>query len=367
MANINDIDIFMQIKDPDLEGIVWSDARNKNLFNLCGTRGEDYNRFTKSDLEEIKKVSENIEWLAHHSSGLQLKFQTNSLKIMIEVELIDSHNMDHMPATGQCGFDLYCFDEKSQKYVLHNTTRFDRSSKKYRCELSVFHYFFKEQVNRKYIINFPLYQGVTNVRIGLEEGSITSPVYFTNPNLIVHYGTSIAQGGCVSRPGMLYTNILSRFLDTEFLNYGFSGCAMCESEIGEIIGKIPNQSLFIIDAEANAGCTKIMEERLEGFIKAYKKNSPNVPIILVSRCKFNFDHFDNNRIELNRFYIQFCKDLVTKYQKLGYEMYFLDGSDYFDNQMLDYSEFTVDGVHPTDFGSFLIAKSYLNKIIDVLK
>lgn len=366
MKTISDVDKFMAIKDPEDSGIVWYDARNSQLFNLCGTKGDDFNRFTNQQFEELKSL-EDVCFLAHHSSGLQLKFKTNSLKIFIEVDLIAPHDMDHMPATGQCGFDIYCYDEEVKKYVLHNTTRFKRHLTHYKSALSVFHYFTDVDKMRSYIINFPLYQGVKSVKIGLCDGATTIPEYYGKNGLIVHYGTSIAQGGCVSRPGMMYTNMLSRTLDTEFLNFGFSGCAMCEASLGEALGKIENQKLFIIDAEANAGCTDIMEKRLEEFINAYKLNSPNVPIILVTRCKFNFDHFDEHRIKLNKFYIDFTKALVQKYRSLGHKMYFLDGSDYFSNQELDYSEFTVDGVHPTDFGTYLIYKSYLKKIKEVLE
>ena len=33
-----------------------------------------------------------------------------------------------------------------------------------------------------------------------------------DPRPVVVYGTSITQGGCVSRPGMLYSSILSRLI-----------------------------------------------------------------------------------------------------------------------------------------------------------
>ena len=367
MKSVKDVDVNMAIKDPNDEGIVWFDARNKNLFNLCGTISDDFNRFCESDIKKISKFSEAVSWLATHSSGLQLKFETTSLKILIEVELNSVHDMDHMPATGQCGFDIYAYDERAADYVLHNTTRFDRNLTKYKCELGLFGYFTTQAKPTKYIINFPLYQKVNSVKIGLEEASITRPVKFNNPGVITHYGTSIAQGGCVSRPGMMYTNILSRKLDTEFLNYGFSGSAMCEEALGKMLGEIPNQKLFIIDAEANAGCTEIMKDRLENFILAYKEESPNVPIILVTRCKFNFDKFDNHRINLNKFYIDYTLELVEKFRSLGHEMYFLDGSNFFDGFDLDYTEFTVDGVHPTDFGTYLIAMAYYKKIKEVLK
>lgn len=367
MKKITDVDINMALKDPKLDNIIWYDARNKNKFNLCGTVTDNYNRFSDDTLELLKDVSEAVCWLSHHSSGLQLKFETDSLKVLIDVALAASHDMDHMTATAQCGFDIYFYDEIVSKYVLLQTTRFDRSQTEYQCELSQLYNYTNEKKMRKYVINFPLYQQVNSVKIGLEQSSQVKPVYFKNPGVITHYGTSIAQGGCVSRPGMMYTNILSRYLDTEILNYGFSGCAMCESEIGEVLGKIPNQKLFIIDAEANAGCSDIMEHNLEKFINAYKKNSPNVPIILVTRCKFHFDKYDQKRIELNKFYIEFTKKLVEKYQLQGHKMYFLDGSNFFDGFNLDYTEFTVDGVHPTDFGTYLIAMSYLRKIKEVLE
>src|SRR5256885_13140974 len=39
----------------------------------------------------------------------------------------------------------------------------------------------------------------------------------------VFYGTSITQGGCASRPGMVHTAILGRRFDVPVVNLGFSG------------------------------------------------------------------------------------------------------------------------------------------------
>ena len=57
----------------------------------------------------------------------------------------------------------------------------------------------------------------------------------------------------------------------------------------------------------------------------------------------------------------------TFYKALGYEMYFLDGDHFFDGFKLHFTEFTVDGVHPTDFGSYLMATHHLKAIKDILK
>jgi len=44
-------------------------------------------------------------------------------------------------------------------------------------------------------------------------------------------------------------------------------------------------------------------------------------------------------------------------------MYFLDGSKFFAD---NFTEYTVDGIHPTDLGSWAIAKAYNNFLRKVL-
>jgi hypothetical protein len=60
--------------------------------------------------------------------------------------------------------------------------------------------------------------------VGVDENWFVGPdtAYRSDPP-VVFYGTSITQGGVASRPGMAFTNILSRALDREVLNFGFSG------------------------------------------------------------------------------------------------------------------------------------------------
>ena len=365
MKNILDFDPNMAISDPDIEGIVWFSPLNKNMFQAYGSESfyeGDYARLSKEERNEIIKVSESVEWLSKHSAGLQLKFKTNSTRILIDVELRAPHDMAHMPATGQCGFDLYVYDENMKDYVLHNTGTYQISKTKYRAELSVFSYFSKELIEREYIINFPLYQGVKDLMIGLDNDSLTKPVKFKNDGKIVIYGTSIAQGGCVTRPGLMYSNVLSRWLDMEIYNQGYSGSAMLEPIMGDIIGHIKNQKLLIIDAEANAGCDLTMENNLESFILNYKKYCPNVPILLVSRCLFNLDRYDTRRVKLKKYYKSFINNLINKFELEGHKMYFLDGDNFFEGFKFNYTEFTVDGIHPTDFGNYLIAKHHYDAI-----
>lgn len=371
MKDITKYDPFMKIKDPTLENVTWYSPLNKEMFASYGSEcfyEGDYSRLSKKQRKEIKPISEAVEYLSKHSSGLQLKFKSNSNRILIDVTLKDKHNMYHMPATGQCGFDLYVYDETINDYVLHDIAKFSIKDKTYKADLSSFYLNNNDNKMRSYILNFPLYQGVKSLKIGLDSNSIAVPEKFKNDGKVVLYGTSIAQGGCVSRPGMLYSNILSRWLNIEFINQGYSGSAMLEEKVGEIIGNIKNQKLLIIDAEANAGCTKIMEQNLENFIRSYKKFAPTTPILLVSRCLFALDLYDLSRVELRNYYKKFIKNLIKKLKKEGHEIYFLDGDKFFKDNKINFTEFTVDGVHATDLGSYMMAKHHykcIKKILDL--
>lgn len=150
-----------------------------------------------------RRLPKNPEWtlppavdsLANCTAGAQIRFSTNSPRLAIRVRLCAPAGMYHMPATGQCGFDCYVGPPGAMRYL--STTRYDRTLTEYECGL-----FDSENTNFKPItLNFPLYQGVEEVWVGVEPGSeVLAPPAYENPGKVVFYGTSITQGGCASRP-----------------------------------------------------------------------------------------------------------------------------------------------------------------------
>jgi len=138
---------------------------------------------------------------------------------------------------------------------------------------------------------------------------------------------------------------------------------MGETLVAEFLGSRKDLELLIIDIEANAGVSEIMKKRLPSFIDKFKEKYPNLPIILVSRSLFAMDLYDDYRIGLRKFYDKWLRRLCAKYRKLGYQMSYLDGAKYFDG---NFTEYTVDGIHPSDLGSYAIAKAYYQKIKQVV-
>ena len=148
------------------------------------------------------------------------------------------------------------------------------------------------QTEKKFKIYLPLYDGIEKIYIGLKRGSsLKATPDYINKKPIVFYGTSITQGGCASRTGISHTNIISRKIDVDCLNFGFSGNGHLEESVGNIISEI-NAKSFIIECMQNVD-EKLLEKRLLSLISLIRKKQ-NTPIILVSEPEFLNSYLKNS-------------------------------------------------------------------------
>lgn len=306
--------------------------------------------YCRLPVEPAYPIPDPVKTLSYCTAGGQMRFRTNSTKLEIDVELTAPANMYHMPATGQCGFDCYVSIPSGElKYC--GTTRYDHAQVKYRSTL----YENMEPEMREVIINFPLYQGVNDVLIGIDNNAeIEGPTAYATDKKAIFYGTSITQGGCASRPGMAYTNILSRWLNMECINLGFSGNGRGEPEVAHIISEIGNPACLILDYDSNCPSAEHLKVTLPDFINIYRSVHKDVPILVLSRIRYaSYNHNSQVRLESSkRRKAQF--ETVKEFKSKGDDnIYFVNGStlmgDYFE-------EMTVDGVHPTDLGFFKMAE-----------
>ncbi len=362
---INQADHNMAIKDePEQSGIVYYDAKDSTLFGLYGIddkKEKGYPRFNAKERELISKASKDVEFLSYHSAGIQLKFETDSSQIYFRATNQNPSNMDNLSNIAQSGIALYSFDEKENRYFLQGVTRFSPKASSYNVPMLNFPQGHRK--NRKYVAYLPSYMGVVSLEVGLEKGAKVKPVGFAHPQRIGIYGTSITQGCATSQPGENYTNMISRSLDLEVLNFGFSGSAMMEPETATILSQ-RNLDLLLIDAEPNAGMDWKLKERLEPFLDIYFEKCPKTPVILASRTYLGMDFYEQEDvIERREFYRGFLKKECEKYAEKGYRISFIDGLKIVP---IDKAEFSIDGLHPDSYALALIAEAYIKKIKEYL-
>lgn len=293
-------------------------------------------------------IPDAVDQLANHTAGGQVAFRTDSRRVWVKVQLAGPANMVHMPATGQCGFDLYLGEPGSMMYW--NTTKWDGKESAYTVELLNA----PTSEMRHITINFPLYQGVKELHIGLDEGArVEAPAPYVRNERIIFYGTSITQGACATRPGLAYTNILSRRLNVEMINLGFSGSGKGEPELAHLAAQIERPACLVLDYEANCVSTELFRETLPQFIAIYRQYHPDVPILVISRLRRVHDEIypDSLARRTERWELQ--RGTVEARRKAGdRNIYFLDGTTLLKS---DWDECTVDTTHPNDIGFLQMA------------
>ncbi|XID95207.1 SGNH/GDSL hydrolase family protein [Paenibacillaceae bacterium WGS1546] len=290
-----------------------------------------------------------VDRLADNTAGGQIRFRTNSGRLSVKVRLNGTANMNHMPATGQCGFDCYLGGPGEQKYM--NTTKFDPTKPEYEFSM----YGKIEPGFHSVTLYFPLYIGVEEVLVGLDPwAEVAAPLPYSTDKRIVFYGTSITQGGCASRPGMAYTNALSRKIDAEFVNLGFSGSGKGEAEVAHAVSGVPDPMLLVLDYEANSVSPELLQSTLPEFIRIYRLKHPEVPILVLSQFRYPREPFDPELRELRLARKRIQRETVNALRRRGdRNVHFHDGERLLGNA---FNECTVDGTHPTDLGFYQMAE-----------
>jgi len=336
-----------------LEGdICWYSPLEKP-FKVNGLAWFDQERiYRRLPLNPKSKIPEAVDHLANHTAGGQIRFQSDSPSLSVRVKLKGPADMPHMPPTGQCGIDCYVGAADALIPLYYgNTTKYDHTKTEYECML----YTNWTPSKRSIVLNLPLYQGVEEIWIGLDEKATvkSAPDYHSNKKVVI-YGTSITQGGCASRPGMMYSNILSRRIPLEFYNLGFSGSGKGEPEMAEVISEIQDVACFVLDYEGNCVSTELFRKTLPEFIRIYREAHPTVPILIPSRIPYAREnitpHLFHMRAERKEFEMELVRELRDKGDN---NIFFFDGSKSLGGD--DFFECTVDGSHPTDLGFLRMA------------
>ena len=300
-------------------------------------------------------IRPEVDRLADATAGGQIRFRTDSSAIAVRVTLAGPPNMNHMAATGQCGFDGYVGDCGDQHYA--GTARPTLGSDRY--EQIVFRTPSRQM--RTITLDFPLYQGVTEVLVGLDpDAAIDAPPDYAGGRVVV-YGTSITQGGCAARPGMAYTNILSRRIPREFVNLGFSGNGRGEPEVARVIAQLDGVDCFVLDYETNVPDLETLRTTLTDFIPILRERHPLVPILVLTKPQFVQEHYDPKKAAQRRERRDVQAGIVERYRNEGdANLHFLD--------MLDdgFDDCTVDGSHPTDLGFLRMADRLEPVVADLL-
>ncbi len=366
---IAELDKNLKVKSSlGLDDIVWYDVE-KAPFVLYGNCKNAEKPFSRMPRKIADKVSEGVGVLCERPAGVRARFSTNSPYIAVKVEVPYFEPMGHMAISGSVGFDLYVDDGESSEYALtfvppaHIENGYEVMREVWPATRR------DKDENLCYTLNFPLYNEVSKVYVGIKAGSkIGRGAKYRDIPPVIYYGSSITQGACATRPGNAYNSMIARELNVDFRNFGFSGNCKGEKAMAEYLSTL-DASVFVCDYDHNTPDPEHLEETYYPFYEEYRKNRPETPYVMVSRV----DCLWNSRGMIDR-----CKDIIYRAYLKAREngddnVYFVDGSRIFEGAQR--GSCLADGGHPTDIGflrmadvigkkvSFIIERKYKKRTV----
>ena len=358
MKKIEDIDPNMRsIVRVTQDGVYWRGAVSE-CFDLRGLYGpylhQSPPRYSRLPDEVGLNANPGVAELYQNTAGGRIRFRTDSEYVAIRCVWDGIYNANRMPALGVRGFDMYVFDGARDRYYRSFSPPGDTDIEGYE---SILH--FHSRAEREITINFPLYNNVASLEIGLEpEASVSPGRAYKVDKPVVYYGSSITQGGCASRPGNCFTAMISQFLDTDHINLGFSGSAKGETILAEHIASL-EMSAFVMDYDNNAPSADWLQASHYRFYKMIRDAQPELPIICVTRPD---KPYEDEELPRRR---EIIRTTVARAMKEGdRHICFVDGGLFFDDD--DWDMYTVDSTHPTDLGFFKMAKDLAPVIAGML-
>lgn len=352
------------VKPADADGLKYY-APSESPFRLSGFPFYDQDQvYRRLPVKPGRALPDKVERLAWNTAGGQIAFRTDSKRVVLAVKTQFNSVMYHMAQTGSAGFDLYT--GAPGRRLFSGVSKFKAGATGYTTDI----FRNPDAKMREFLLDFPLYSGVESVFIGLDAGAkVEAPTPWADPRPVVVYGSSITQGGCASRPGMVYTNILSRKLNRPVINLGFSGAGCGEPEVVDEVAKIKDPALFILDYEANTKDAATMRQTMPYFIRAIRARHPATPILILTKIRYPREAIDTAPSENAPRPAKVAevqevqRQIAVESAKTDPNIHFIDGSNILGDE---WDEATVDGVHPNDFGFHRMAANLLPAIEKIL-
>ena len=336
------------LPDTTMSSPVYLNVKNAP-FSLHGF-SEPFRRVPKAVADA---TSECVSQLSKVTAGGRIRFRTTSDFIVIHGEYLSAGSTPNSSPNASASFDIYFTENGKQRFrgvfcpsQGEGKTYVESRLKYYNDEM------------KDVTIYFPLGSSFSEVYIGLREGAdLLEAIPYTHTLPVVFYGSSIVHGGG-TKPSSPYSSVISRRLNTEFVNLGFGGGAKAEKEIMEYLATL-DMSILVYDYDHNSpNMEHLRETHYKGY-QTFRKLRPDVPVIMASRPdywsrNYALEYYTVEETERRRSLIE--ENYLRAKAEGDENVYFVDGSKIFPEDLRD--DATSDGCHPNDLGYHFMANAF---------
>ena len=301
---------------------------------------------------ELRTKLKDLDFLGRRCPGARIGFRTDAEEFTVKVVL--------KTLSPDIGMSIYACQAVSVMIGERQSSVFAGLVNPPDYETRTFEKTFKKSGNMEDVTLWLLRnEEIESVEVSVPDtASVEEPTPYKYGKAL-YYGSSITEGGCCCNVTNGYNAILSRWLDLDYYNFGFSGKAKGELEMADYINTI-DMSVFILDYDHNAPSCEHLRKTHEPFFKRIREKNPNLPILILSRPDFDYSKDSAERREI---IAQTYDNAIKAGDK---NVYYIDGETFFGEK--DRHLCTIDTTHPNDLGFYRMAEviaPVMKKILNI--
>lgn len=337
----------LPVKNSSVDGMKFYAAESEPL-KLYGNCQSDMGVYVRMPGDIAQSISDGVADRAMRSAGVRVRFKTNSERIGIKAVVKKYVQLPIQSAVATRGFDIYV----NGKYRFSVTPQEDSNCYEY-AEKVV------DEGEKDVTVYFPYNSVIESVYIGIdEEASVSAADSYAVNVPIVFYGSSITQGFCVSRPGNVFSAIVSRDLDADYINLGCSGVCRGEFLMADYLAAL-KKSVLVCGYDHNEQSTEELGERHLPFYKRFREGDRKTPVLFISSPNVIYNGGEmRSRMKIVENTYKYAAENGDK------NIHFIDGSEIYPDEIR--FDCSADGIHPNDLGSYMIAKAVSEKLKEIL-
>ncbi|MCM1503179.1 MAG: SGNH/GDSL hydrolase family protein [Bacteroidales bacterium] len=329
---------FTEASDLNLVGKILDTPNPYHRVDTCVFKG-----FTKGENDQVRS-----------SAGLAVLFKTNSTSIAIDADYgYRNYGLTTMPLALR-GYDLYIKKDGKWLWAASKVNGVGKEN-----DLMVLIRDMDGQ-EKECMLYLPMYSELYSVKIGVDKGSSIESLESPFRHRIAIFGSSYTQGISTARSGMSYPMQFMRNTGIQMLSLGCSGNSKLQPYFADVL-IAADADAIVIDAFSNPNASMI-EERLFPFIERIRAAKPDTPLIFMQTIYRENRNFcvssDRNEQAKQDMAAKLMAEAVKKYKNV----YFIQT-----NATAPDHEASVDGVHPSDYGYSLWAKSIEKPLLKILR
>ncbi|MBQ3711075.1 MAG: SGNH/GDSL hydrolase family protein [Bacteroidales bacterium] len=335
----------------DASGYVFTEASD---LTLIGKIMDTPNPYHRVDTVEYKGFTSHENFQVRCCAGMAVAFRTDSPSIRIRHIGNFSHRSSSTTGHAMHGYDLYIKKNGKWVWAISRGANLDNPEKEIRL---ISH---TGNSMKECLLYLPIYSELSSLKIGIEEGSVLEAVDPPFRHKVAIYGSSFTQGISTSRAGMAYPAQFTRHTGIQMLPLGCSGNCKMQPYFADVLVDVEADA-YVFDTFSNPGAETI-KERLFPFIERLRTAHPGKPLIFqqtIRRENRNFcDHHEANQSQVQHVADSLMRIAVQRYSDVYYIQPECDDGSH---------EWSVDGIHPGDYGYHIWARSIEKPIIKILR